>query len=85
VGVALGQAPGFLTVKKIDHAAFQRILGTDDEQAVVADQRFLNIRAMPKIIYRHANVCPNRLVEQRGVLRSCRHQWLHGRADAFDN
>ncbi len=50
--------------QKIDKTILERVLGTDDHQAVLLDELFEQLRPVPQLVRRHANVGPDRLTEE---------------------
>ena len=62
-------AAGRHTIEKIDASCFQRVLGTDDQQAVALDMFFEELRAVPEVISRGPNIGAHSLFGQEcGVL-----------------
>src|SRR5882724_11399892 len=57
-------------VEEVDLAGFQRVLGTDDQQAVLVDQLFEDLRAVAQVIRGDADVGADRALDQRRVVRA---------------
>ena len=86
-----GSRPGLAgrgnTVEELDDAGLERVLGADDDQAVVCDQLLEDLRAMAQVVRRDADVRAHGLLHQGlGVVPQIRgEQRLDRRAHPVDD
>src|SRR5471032_757674 len=72
-------------IEKLDLARLERILGADDEQAVLLNELFEHLRAVPQVIHGRANVGAHRLIHEHIIVQAGQQQRLDGRPDAIDD